>query len=186
MVRSIIVASLGLLSLAAPGMAQEAGGLGLDPSIKDGPHGLARPLQFTRTPYLTAHDIQGGMTAADHQAQDQAMITRLRGDPGYLAGFSFGTPLAASRQVQTLPYDAGYWYRRRHGHGQGSIVINNEGPLAVTVGNGNAVQQQYATGAGPIAQQQVATTPARGSRGAGALNIISGSGNITQRAPGGN
>ena len=186
MVRSIIIASLGLLSLAAPGMAQEAGGLGLDPGIKDGPHGLARPLQFTRTPHLTAHDIQGGMTAADHQAQDQAMISRLRGDPGYLAGFSFGTPLAPSRQAQTLPYDAGYWYRHNHGHGQGRIVINNDGPLAVTVGNGNVVQQQSATGAGPTAQQQVATTSAMGSLGAGALNLVSGSGNIKQRAPGGN
>jgi hypothetical protein len=167
-------------------MAQESGGLALDPSIKDGPHGLARPLQFTRPPLLTAHDAQNGMTPADHQAQDQAMITALRGDPGYLAGFSMGTPLAASRQPPTLPYDAGYWYRHTHGHGQGPIVINNQGPLAVTVGNGNVVQQQSATGTGPIAQQQVATTPTLGSRGTGALNLVSGSGNIIQRAPSGN
>jgi hypothetical protein len=187
MARSLIVASLTLLALAAPALAQESGGLALDPSIKDGPHGLARPLQFTRPPYMTAHDLQNGMTPADHQAQDQAMITRLRGDPGFLAGFSMGTPLAASRQPQqTVPYDGGYWYRHTHGgHGQGPIIINNQGPLALTVGNGNVVQQQSATGSGPIAQQQVATTPATGSHGSGALNLVTGGGNILQRAPGG-
>jgi hypothetical protein len=186
MVRSIVVTGIAFLSFAGAALAQESGGLGLDPSIKDGPHGLARPLQFTRLPLLTAHDLQNGMTAADHQAQDQNMISRLRGDPGFLSGFSFGTPLAPSRQAQTLPYDAGYRYRRSHGHGEKPIVINNEGPLAVTVGNGNVVQQQSALGSGPIAQQQVATSPATGSRGAGALNLVSGAGNIIQRAPGGN
>ena len=37
----------------------------------------------------------------------------------------------------------------------------------------------------PIAQQQVATKPSSGS-GGGALNLVSGGGNIIQRAPGGN
>nr|WP_294501114.1 hypothetical protein [uncultured Rhodopila sp.] len=185
MTRLSLLAGLALLSLGGVGYAQETGGLGLDPSIKDGPHGLARPMAFFRNPYMTARDVQGGMTAADHQAQDQAMITKLRGDPGYLAGFSMGTPLAASRQpVAALPDDGGYRYRRQHGHGNGPIIINNAGPLAVTVGNGNVVQQQSATGSGPIAQQQVATTPARGASGGGALNLVSGAGNIIQRAPG--
>jgi hypothetical protein len=140
-------------------------------------------MQFTRTPFMTAHDVQNGMTSADHQAQNQNMISALRGDPGYLAGFSMGTPLAASRQPQQMPYDAGYRYRRSHGHGQGPIVINNQGPLAVTVGNGNVVQQQSAAGSGPIALQQVATAPMSGA-GAGAVNLAT-SGNSVQRAPGG-
>jgi hypothetical protein len=186
MIHPTWVAVIALLSSAASVMAQESGGLGLDPSIKDGPHGLARPLVFTRQPYMTAHDVQGGMTAADHQAQNQTMISRLRGDPGFLAGFSFGTPLAASRQIAASTDDSGYRYRRHHGHGDGPIIINNQGPLAVTVGNGNMVQQQSATGSGPIAQQQVATTPAVGSHGSGALNLVSGSGNIIQRAPASN
>jgi len=185
MLRTVMIAGLALQCFAVPVLAQESGGLGLDPSVKDGPHGIARPMQFTRPPFLTAHDVQNGMTAADHQAQNQTMISRLRGDPGYLSGFSLGTPLAASRQVQALPNDAGYWYRRQHGQGSRTTIINNEGPLAVTVGNGNVVQQQSATGSGPIAQQQVATTPALGSQG-GALNLVTGSGNIIQRAPGGN
>jgi hypothetical protein len=180
-----LLAGLALLSLGGAGFAQETGGLGLDPGIGDGPHGLARPMPYLRNPYMTAHDMQGGMTAADHQAQNQATISALRGDPGYLAGFSMGTPLAASRQpVAALPDDGGYRYRRQHGHGDGPIIINNGGPLAVTVGNGNLVQQQSATGSGPIAQQQVATVPGRGATWGGALNLVTGSGNIIQRAPG--
>jgi len=201
MKRSKLAAVVALLALGAPAMGQESGGLGLDPGIKDGPHGLARPMQFTRPPLATAHDVQGGMTPADHQAQNQNMISQLRGDPGYLAGFLSGTPLAASRQAAPQwPYDGGYWYRHSHGQGQwqgqgqgqgrgqrqGPTIINSQGPLSVTVGNGNVVQQQSATGSGPIALQQVATTPAGGSRGGGAVNLVSGSGNIIQRAPGGN
>lgn len=182
MKRSILGAGLALLCLGGPVIAQESGGLGLDPGIKDGPHGIARPMQFTRPPFLTAHDVQGGMTATDHQTQDQNMISKLRGDPGYLSGFSFGTPLAASRQAPTMPYDAGYWYRRAHRGTQNTTIINNDGPLAVTVGNGNVVQQQSATGAGPIALQQVATTQSKPSQGGGALNLVTGSGNVIQRA----
>jgi len=47
------------------------------------------------------------------------------------------------------------------------------------------VQQQTANGSGPIAQQQVATMPGAASAGGGALNLVTGSGNIIQRAPGG-
>jgi hypothetical protein len=182
MIRLSVLAGLALLSLGGSGFGQETGGLGLDPGIKDGPHGLARPMQYTRNPYMTARDVQGGMTAADHQAQDQSMITALRGDPGFLAGFSMGTPLAASRQQAALPSDGGYRYRRmHHGQGDGPIIINKGGSLAVTVGNGNLVQQSSATGSGPIAQQQVATVPGLRS---GAQNLVSGAGNIVQRAPG--
>jgi hypothetical protein len=188
MINRTLVPALALIAFAAPAMAQESGGLRLAPGINGGPVGLARPLPFTQPPFLTAHDMQNGMTAADHQAQNQAMITRLRGDPGFLAGFSMGTPLAPSRQVQAqaqaMPDDGGYWHRHHHGQGGAPIIINNDGPLALTVGNGNVVQQQSANGSGPIAQQQVATVPGAGSSGGGALNMVSGSGNIIQRAPG--
>jgi hypothetical protein len=183
MTRRTLVAVVALLVLGAPAMAQETGGLRLAPGLNGGPVGLARPLPFTRMPMMTAHDMQNGMTAADHQAQNQDMITRLRGDPGFLSGFSFGTPLAASRQTPSLPDDAGYRYRHRHSGGP--VIINNEGPLAVTVGNGNVVQQQSSTGSGPVAQQQVATTPNGASRTGGAVNLVTSSGNIVQRAPGG-
>lgn len=181
MFRRALIPALMAVTVCLQAHGQEAGGLRLDPGINGGPVGLARPLPFTNPPFVTAHDMQGGMTPADRQAQNQAMIAKLRGDGGFLSGFSFGTPLAASRQqqVQAMPDDAGYRARRRHGGGP--IIINNEGPLAVTVGDGNVVQQQSAIGSGPIAQQQVATQPSAGSRGA--VNLVTGGGNIVQRAP---
>jgi hypothetical protein len=186
MTSSTAIAIFALLAFSAPAMAQESGGLGIDPSLKDGPHGLARPMQFTRMPFMTAQSVQNGMTATDHQTQNQNLISKLSGDPGYLSGFQFGTPLAASRQTQQGLYDPGYWGRHHHKNGQGTTIINNEGPLAVTVGNGNVVQQQSATGSGPIALQQVATKASGGSGNHGAANVVTGSGNIIQRAPGGN
>jgi hypothetical protein len=187
MVNLAVLSVVAVIALGGAAMAQESGGLRLAPGLNGGPVGLARPLPFTRPPLVTAHDVQNGMTAADHQAQDQNAITQLRGDPGYLAGFLSGTPLALSRQPQPTAYDPGGWYaRHHHGRGSGPTIINNNGPLAVTVGNGNLVQQQSANGSGPIAQQQVATSPSAGSRGGGASNLVLGSGNIIQRAPSGN
>jgi hypothetical protein len=184
MIRPIILAGLALLAAGGSVLAQERGGLGLDPAIGDGPKGLAQPLPFFRNPYVTARDLQGSTAAADHQAKNQAMITKLRGDPGFLSGFQFGTPLAASRQqvdASGLPDDGGFRFRRRHGHGQGLVIIN-EGNGPITVGNDNVVQQQTAITSGPVAQQQVSTM---GSSGGGALNRVGGSGNIVQRSPGG-
>jgi hypothetical protein len=170
-----------LLTISLPAMAQDTGGVSLAPGLNGGPVGLARPLPFTRPPLVTAHELQGGPTPADHQAINQNTITGLRGDPGFLSGFSQGTPLAASRQ----PVPDSAEYRRRHPQAPRQVIINNQGPLAVTVGNGNVVQQQSATGSGPIAQQQVATTPSAGASGGGATNLVTGAGNIIQRAPGG-
>jgi len=177
---------LALLACSVPAMAQDAGGVRLGAGVGTGPVGLARPLPFVRPPFQTAQSVQNGLGPADHQAQNQSMITALRGDPGFLSGFQFGTPQAASRQpapTLALPDDGGYWYRRHHnGNGQGPVIINNQGPLAVTVGNGNVIQQSTANGSGPIAQQQVATVPGAASAG-GAVNLATGSGNIVQRVP---
>jgi hypothetical protein len=192
MINRAYMAVVALMALSVPAMAQDAGGVRLAPGLNGGPVGLAKPLPFTQT-FITARDVQNGMTAADHQAKNQSMISRLRGDAGFLAGFSMGTPLAASRQVPVATDDGSFQDfggggggggGHRHRHGSRPIVINNQGPLAVTVGNGNVVQQQSAIGSGPIAQQQVATTPAAGSHGGGALNLVTGAGNIIQAAPG--
>jgi hypothetical protein len=186
MINRALMSGLALMAFGAQAMAQDSGGVRLAAGLNGGPVGLARPLPYTRPPLLTARDLQNGMTASDHQAQNQDMIARLRGDPGFLSGFSFGTPLAPSRQAQVVSNDGGYGQRHHHGHSGRPVIINNEGPLAVTVGNGNVVQQQSANGSGPIAQQQVATVPGAGSHGGGALNLVSGAGNIIQRAPGAN
>jgi hypothetical protein len=166
-----------LLALALPAAAQETGGLHIAPAAKGGPVGLARPLPQPQAS-TTAADLQGALSPSDRQALNQGMITALRGDPGFLSGFSFGQPLASSRQPVQGSNGFGFPSGHRHPTGQ-SIVINNQGPLAVTVGNGNLVQQQSAIGAGPIAQQQVA-----GASPGGALNLVTGTGNILQRTPG--
>lgn len=172
-----------LLTASLPATAQDSGGVGLAPGPKGGPVGLARPLPYTRAPLVTAREMQGGPTPADHQAINQNRMTGMRGDAGFLSGFALGTPLAASRQPVPTTLDNAE-DRSGHSHAPRQVIINNQGPLAVTVGNGNVVQQQSATGSGPIAQQQVATTPSAGASGGGATNLVTGAGNIIQRAPG--
>jgi len=133
MIKRILVPALALMAFGTQAMAQDAGGVRLAPGVNTGPVGLARPLPFTQPPFITARDLQNGMTAADHQAQNQAMITRLRGDAGFLSGFSMGTPLAASRQVPVSADDGGssfdggggFSQHRHHRHGGRPLIINN-------------------------------------------------------------
>ncbi len=183
-----MLAAACLIAVAGPAMAVDSGGVPLAPGLNGGPVGLARPLLSAMQPLVTAHELQGGMTAADRQAKNQDMITRLRGDPGYLAGFALGTPLAASRQITVgsdWSGDGGGWSPHGHhghgGRGPRQIVINNQGPLAITNGNGNVVQQQSAQSSGPVAQQQLATSP--GAAVGGASNIVTPGGIIVQQAP---
>src|SRR3954447_5354975 len=124
MIRTSLSALLLMTATAMPVLAQDAGGVRLAAGLHGGPVGLARPLPFTRPPLLTARDLQTGLTPSDRQTQNQALITRLRGDSGYLGGFGFGTSLAASRQpVQTRDQD-----RAGHSHRRQPIIINNNGP----------------------------------------------------------
>jgi hypothetical protein len=141
---------------------------------------------------MTAADMQASLKATDRSARDQDMITRLRGDAGYLGGFSFGSPLSASVQpTQQAPFDGSGYGGHQHGHGgrrgPRQVVVNRvdvttfQGP--VVVGNNNSVQQQTASGSGPIALQQVMSRPGASGTG-GAVNTIGSNGNIIQRAPG--
>lgn len=188
-----------LLALAAslpppPAAAQESGGLNLSPEALavGGPRGLARPLPFT-FPGFTAGDLQATPTPAERRQRHQEMVARLRGDGGFLEGFSFGQPRAASRQPPPPPPPepifAPIFLDQRT-----KVVNRFEAPVAVTVGNNNVVQQQGASGGnGPTAQQQVATVSGRGSRrgqrgegggtgggGVGAVNLVTTDGNIVQ------
>jgi hypothetical protein len=216
--RRALVPSLFLLTLAAlPAAAQESGGLGLSREAlsSGGPRGLARPLPFT-FPSITASDLQSTPTPAQRRQQHQDMIARVRGDGGLLDGFSFGQPRAASRQRPLPPppdpvfapvfVDASTFVDQRtkvvnrvNVQERTRVVNRFEAPVAVTVGNGNVVQQQGAGGAGkgaangaasgPVAQQQVATIGGRTVRGpggaaaGGATNLVTAEGNIIQRAP---
>jgi hypothetical protein len=200
--RSIVmgVALLGMISQAvAPALAQDSGGLAISQKFfgKGGIAGLARPLPFTQT-FVTARDMQASTSPAGRSAKNQLMIAKLRGDSGFLGGFQFGTPLAASRQAEALGNqgqgqdqgfsggDDGFGGGDRRRHRNRTVIINNLGPVAITNGNGNLVQQQSSTGAtGPVAQQQVATTSASGSttRSGGAVNAVTPNGTIIQRPP---
>jgi len=99
-----------LPALAVPVLAQEAGGLPISASAHGGPVGLARPLPQAQT-LITAEDVQAALSPSDHQALNQDLISRLRGDPGFLAGFQFGQPLALSR-----PPAVGEGRRESHHH----------------------------------------------------------------------
>jgi len=197
------LASLPLLSLplATTAHAQDTGGLRLAPAAGTGPQGLAQPLPFTYRPFVTAQEMQAQSmpSAAERRERHKGLIAKVRGDAGYLAGFSMGTPLAPSRQAP--PPDSAYG--ADYGYGTVSpIIIQSDGPVAVAIGNDNLIQQQAASGPGPIAQQQVATVNRKTSTasttapatqgpdiggiavvGGGAVNFVSGNGNIVQRAP---
>ncbi len=192
--RSLIPGLLLLAAAAMPVAAQEAGGLSLSPEALavGGPRGLARPMRMT-LPGFTASDLQVTPTPGEHRLRHRQNIARLRGDGGFIDGFAFGQPLAASRQPPPPPVEPFVPVIID----QRTRIVNNtfEGPVAVTVGDNNLVQQQSASGSGgPVAQQQVATVGeggrrrggrARGTNGGGAVNVITPGGNIVQSAPAG-
>ncbi|MGE0372601.1 MAG: hypothetical protein AB7Q01_12000 [Gammaproteobacteria bacterium] len=188
MIRHAAFAALTLLGLSTAAGAQEVGGVRLAPGAAGGPSGLAQPLPVTWRPLVTAQEMQAGTTAAGRQARHQNLIGKLRGDAGYLGGFSFGTPLAPSRQP--VPADDGLgfgdglaeYYGFGGGGGRRPVVIN-KGPVAITIGNDNVIQQQTADSLGPAAQQQVATVGNKTVRGGGATNVIAGDGTILQQSP---
>jgi hypothetical protein len=210
MMRRLIIPILTILAgFTVPALAQETGGLALSPRMARGPTGIAQPLPFV-PPGITAADVQASLKATDRSALHQSMIARLRGDAGYLGGFSFGQPLSLSVQpwqrfagttdpglgVLGNGGDAGAFWGPDDGSGNGSgyvrhygrrprqVIVNEfdtfQGP--VVIGNNNNVQQQTATGSGPIALQQVLNQS--GASGTGATNVISPDGNIVQQAPG--
>jgi len=190
-IRLSAIVLLALLRL--PAAAQEAGGVVIDPEV----------LNSANVPVLTPPNFpfpRGGTgispagqpnvgSAANRQAANQQLISKMRGDGGFLDGFVAGQPLAASRQqaANDVP-----------------VVINNTpflfnsqgGPVSVDFGTGNIVQQQVSGaaqgngGQGNVAQHQlVALAPAAtgaspdgvahsGSpRRGGGSNIVNGGGN---------
>ena len=188
--RRFMIPGLLHLATALPAAAQESGGLSITPQALavGGPRGLARPLPFT-FPGISASDLQVTPTPAERRQRHQDMIARLRGDGGFLDGFSFGQPRAASRQRPVPAPEPDFVPVIID---QRTKVVNRfEAPVAITNGNNNVVQQQGASGSGPTAQQQVATVGRRGRRsgsvegaggtsGGGAVNVVTADGNIVQ------
>jgi hypothetical protein len=136
-------------------------------------------------PNFTASDLQVTPSPAERRSRHQQMIARLRGDGGFLDGFSFGQPLAASRQPPPPPVDpvmVPVILDQRT-----KIVNRFQAPVAITAGNNNVVVQQGAKGnSGPTAQQQVVTIGGESIRrsAGGATNLVTEDGNIIQSAPG--
>ena len=56
-------------------------------------------------PSIRAADLQAMSTAEERRQRHQGMVGRLRGDGGFLDGFSFGQPRAASRQPPPPPVE---------------------------------------------------------------------------------
>ena len=96
--RRFLIPGLLLLASTLPAMAQDSGGLGLSPEALavGGPRGLAG--RCGSFPGFTAADLQAMPTPAERRQRHQEMIARVRGNGGFLDGFSFGQPNAASRR----------------------------------------------------------------------------------------
>ena len=182
--RSLLLGLVLAAAAAGSSAAQEAGGVLIAPGATAGLSGLAR-LPDPVFPGLAAQNLEAGMAPADRQAGHQAMIARLRGDPGYLAGFAFGQPLAPSRVLPVAAPPFGLGGPGLVGPGglvlQQPVVIDNfGGPIAVANGDGNVIQQATAGGPGTVGQQQIANLG--GAPAAGAANLV-GDGNVVQSAP---
>ena len=183
--RRPLLLGLALAAVAAgSSAAQEAGGVSIAPGATAGLSGLAR-LPDPVFPGIAAQGLEQGMPAADRQARHQAMIGRLQGDAGYLAGFAFGQPLAPSRVLPVAAPPFGLGGPGLVGPGglvlQQPVVIDNfGGPIAVANGDGNVIQQA-AAGSGTVGQQQIANVGGAPPT-AGATNLV-GDGNAVQRAP---
>jgi hypothetical protein len=202
MPRSLLLALALAAAAGGSSAAQEAGGVRPAAGTAAGPVGLTQPLPVVYQAFTPAEIHQGatatltghvGVAAVSRQAAHRDRVARLRGDGGYLDGFFFGQPVAASRLPPLPPLEPVFNYVAL----QPVLIDNFGGPIAVTNGDGNVIQQQSASGPGPIAQQQVATVSRRKkgdpegsaaeglaiSPDGGGINLVTGRGNIIQRAP---
>lgn len=128
-----------LMAISMPLAAQDAGGVAVEPAAMAGLSGLAQLPAYVY-PGATATDIQGNVSAASRSANHRNMVARVRGDGGFLDGFSFGKPQALSRTPVGPPLVPNF-----------NFVQNFNAP--VTNGSGNIVNYLVAHGQGPIAQQ---------------------------------
>jgi hypothetical protein len=181
-------------SSALPAAAQEMGGVRALPQFlgQGAIQGLARPL-VSAFPGIGAADLQASVmpTAADRRQQHQNLIARVRGDGGFLDGFSQGQPLAASRQRQpSFGGDPAFGglpvVQEIFAPTINRTILRNQfqGPVAITRGNNNVVLQQGSQSGGTNAQQQVVNIGRDAGRSGGATNIAAPGGSVLQQAPG--
>jgi hypothetical protein len=127
--------------------------------------------------------------AAQRRQQHQDLIARVRGDGGFLDGFSQGQPLATSRQ-RPLPGPVPVLADPPIVEQIFAPTINRttvrnrfEAPVAITTGDNNLVLQQGSQSGGTNAQQQVVNIGGN-ARPGGASNVVTPSGTVLQQAGG--
>lgn len=161
--RSILLPTvIALLLTAGTAAAQVTGGIAFPP----GPiPGAAMAQAFAQTPRLpvsvdaTRRGAPPGAMVTNpsvsRSSMHQRSITRIRGDAGYLAGFSKGQPLAASRQPPVQPVDPSFTFI------DAPFIVNNfNSALNFAFGDGNVSQQQLGDdGAGPVETSAPAPAP---------------------------
>src|SRR5689334_6547457 len=116
---SVLSGVASLILLATPALAQEVGGVHLTPEVLNTPDAqqqamnlalgllqraqIAQQLQQGRLGQFQGVPVQAPANpnavnpSADRSAINQEAIARVRGDAGFLAGFSGGQPFALSR-----------------------------------------------------------------------------------------
>ncbi|CAO3454245.1 hypothetical protein [Azospirillum largimobile] len=158
----IILLSTALLLTAGTASAQVTGGI----AFPSGPiPGAAMAQAFAQVPRLPVSvdpNRRGAPPGAmvtnpsvSRSSMHQQSITRIRGDAGYLAGFSKGQPLAASRQPPVQPVDPSFTFI------DAPFIVNNfNSALNFAFGDGNISQQQLGDdGAGPVETAAPAPAP---------------------------
>jgi hypothetical protein len=163
MTRKTLFTSIAAIALwSANAAAQTAGGLSVSgPGFGQLPmSSLSQGGGASGSPLSRPTDVRAANPARSHQATDQQAIARIRGDAGYLAGFQFGQPLAASRQppppdVAPVP-DITFI-------NDPFIVNNDNSVVTLSVGDNNTSQQ----GSGAVSNAgtgSAAGTPATQSK----------------------
>lgn len=157
--------------LSTPGAAQSAGGLQVA-----GPGMGPMPLQPEFSPGAPVHrnpvSVKAANPARAREATHQSAIAAIRGDAGYLAGFSHGQPLAFSRQPPPefampdfLTIIEAPFIQNNYGspvsvdtNGAPATINATDSPVAVNSGAGKIEQNSnvnIAAGEGNVAVQEV-------------------------------
>jgi hypothetical protein len=162
---SVLSSFTALMLVAAPAFAQEVGGIQLRPEVLNLPdaqqQALNLALSLLQRGQIAQQLLQGRNTAssqgspvpaptnpnavnpsANLPAVNQQTIASMRGDPGYLAGFSFGQPLAPSRARPVVV--PSYVDQSSTYVDQSRTFVLKALNSPVSIGNGNIVNQQVA------------------------------------------
>jgi len=190
---SLLPAVAAIVMTAGTAMAQDAGGIGFAPGQITASNMAQAFAQPPRMPVFATGQRRGAPPGAmvtnpgvSRSAVNQQAIAKVRGDAGFLAGFSQGQPLAGSRQapVSFPPFmtfvDA-------------STTINNIGSAVnFAFGDGNVANQHVVLpdGETPVtAGQQPDATPttinidgATINNVGSVVNVASGKGNVANQS----